>query len=193
MIRQLQSRPSALIYLGVILSRLVAMFIALSLMVGPLAMDRAMAAAPATSHSQMTAKGHCQPASEGKADKGIAEPCCAAMCATSAVVPQASASEPLFDRLQATSAPAGFHRGVLSEIATPPHVKSTLFNRFHGVKNEKDTDRDRLVDRHSSRMAASRAAMSIIWPSISAPNSAISSRSNSPTTRSSSGSKGPSR
>ncbi len=116
----MQTEPSAPICLGVILSRLFALFIALSLLFGPLAMDRAMAATPAASHSQMTEDGHCQPADEGKADKATSKPCCAAMCATAAVVPEASASEPLFARLLAIPAPPAYHRGVLSEIATPP-------------------------------------------------------------------------
>ena len=102
-----------------LLSRLFAMLIALSLLFGPLAMDRAMAAAP-PSHSQTTDDGHCPPADDDKADKAMAGPCCAAMCATAAVVPGASASEPLFDRLPASPASANFHRGVLSEISTPP-------------------------------------------------------------------------
>ena len=120
MTRQLQFQPSTPIYRGVILSRLFAMFIAITLMFGPLAMDRAMAAVPASSHSQMTDKGHCPSANEGKADKAMSKPCCAAMCATAAVVPQSQVSEPLFNRLAASSAPANFHRGVLSEISTPP-------------------------------------------------------------------------
>ena len=120
MTRQLQNGPFAPICLGVILPRLFAILIALSLLFGPLVMDRAMAAAPASSHSQMVDDGHCKPADDGKAEKAMAKPCCAAMCATAAVVPEASASEPLFARLSATPAPAPFHRGVLSEISTPP-------------------------------------------------------------------------
>ena len=104
---------------GVIVPRLFALFIALSLLFGPLAMDRAMAAAPA-GHAQMTDDGHCQPAEKGQPDKAMAKPCCAAMCATPAIVPEASASEPLFGRLPASPASASFHRGVLSEISTPP-------------------------------------------------------------------------
>ena len=96
------------------------MFVALSLMFGPLAMDRAMAAAPISSHMQMTDEEHCQPADEGKPDKAIPDPCCAAMCATAAVVPQASSSEALINRLPAVTARASFHRGVQSEISTPP-------------------------------------------------------------------------
>ena len=121
MTRQLQSRRSAPICRGVILSRLFAMFIAFSLMFGPLAMDRAMAAAPASSHSQMTDDGHCKPADNGKTGKAMPKPCCAAMCAAAVVVvPEASASEPLFARLPVIATAASFHRGVLSEIATPP-------------------------------------------------------------------------
>ena len=120
MTRQLQSRPSKPIYFGVILSRLFAIFIALSLMFGPLAMDQAMAAAPVSSHSQMTDKEHCPSADADENDKATSKPCCAAMCATSAVVPQSQDSEPLFDRLAASPARASFHRGVLSEISTPP-------------------------------------------------------------------------
>lgn len=125
MTRQLQLGGSKPICRGVILSRLLAMFITFSLLLGPLAMDRAMAATPAQSHSQMSddtaAKvGHCQPADQDMTHKATSKPCCAAMCATAAVVPQASASEHLFDRLLAIPAPASIHRGVLSEIATPP-------------------------------------------------------------------------
>lgn len=108
-----------------IASRFFAVFIALSLLFGPLAMDRAMAAALASSHSQMSDAskklvGHCQPTDQDKTHKAVSKPCCAAMCATAAVVPQASASERLFEPLLANPAPASFHRGVLSEIATPP-------------------------------------------------------------------------
>lgn len=119
MTRQLQSRPSTPIYYGVILSRFFAMLIALSLLFGPLAMERAMATAPA-SHSQMSDDSHCQPADDDKADQAMPEPCCAAMCATAAVVPEASANKLPFARLAAIPAPASFRRGVLSEIATPP-------------------------------------------------------------------------
>ena len=120
MTRQLQVGRFAPICLSVILSRLFAVFIALSLLLGPLTMGRAMAAAPASGHSQMTDDGHCQPAEEGKADKAMSEPCCAAMCSTSALAPQARTGELRFDRLAAVSASASFHRGVLSEISTPP-------------------------------------------------------------------------
>lgn len=120
MTRQLQSGTPTPIYRGVMLSRLFAMFIALSLMFGPLAMDRAMAAVPAASHSQVSADEHCPPAADDIADKGMSMPCCAAMCATAAVVPQSQSIEPIFNRLAASSAPANFHRGVLSEISTPP-------------------------------------------------------------------------
>jgi len=93
--------------------------IAVSLLFGPLLMDRAMAAAPA-SHSQMTDDEHCQPTDNGQSHKAMPKPCCAAMCATAAVVPEAPATEAHFDRLAATPSPASFGRGVLSEIATPP-------------------------------------------------------------------------
>ena len=120
MTRQLQVGRFAPICLSVILSRLFAVFIALSLMFGPLAMDRAMAAVPVSSHSQMSDDGHCQPADEDKADKAMSEPCCAALCTTSALAPQARTGDLRFDRLAAVSASASFHRGVLSEISTPP-------------------------------------------------------------------------
>ena len=102
------------------LSRLFAMFVAISLMFGPLAMDRAMAAVPASGHSQMTGEGHCPPADDDMADRAMSNPCCAAMCAAAAVVPLSQISQPLFDRLAASSVPANFRRGVLSEISTPP-------------------------------------------------------------------------
>ena len=120
MTRQLQFERSASICPTVILSRLFAMFIALSLLLGPLAMDRAMAAAPAAGHSQMTDDAHCQPADDGKTAKAMSEPCCAAMCATPALVSQERTGELLFGRLAAVPAAASFHRGVLSEISTPP-------------------------------------------------------------------------
>ncbi len=120
MTRQLQFRPSTPIYCGVTLSRLFAMFVAISLMFGPLAMDRAMAAVPTSGHSQMTGEGHCPPGGDESAEKGMSKPCCAAMCATAAVVPQSQVSELLFDRLAVSTVPANFHRGVLSEISTPP-------------------------------------------------------------------------
>ncbi len=108
-------------YHVVIIARLFAFFVALSLMFGPLVMDRAMAAMPASDHSQMVKDGHCDPADEGQKDKGVTKSCCAAMCATPIVVmPQSEISEPPFDRLATTAAPADFHRGVLSEISTPP-------------------------------------------------------------------------
>lgn len=104
---------------GVLANRLFALFIALSLLFGPLAMDRAMAATPAD-HSQMAADSHCQPPSGGKVDKAADKPCCTAMCATAAVVPEAGPAEPVFTRLTAIAGPAAFHRGILAEIATPP-------------------------------------------------------------------------
>ncbi len=103
-----------------ILSRLFALIIALSLLLGPLAMDHAMAAAPAASHSQMADNGHCQPADEGKVDKAMSKPCCGAMCAAPAVVPDCMPCEQLFMRLSAIARPTSFHRGVLTELATPP-------------------------------------------------------------------------
>ncbi len=96
------------------------MFIAISLLFGPLAMDRAMAAAPASTHAQTADDGHCKPAHESKADKAMPKPCCAAMYATAAVVPEVPAGEQLFACLPAIPSPASFRRGVLSEIATPP-------------------------------------------------------------------------
>jgi len=100
--------------------RLFAMMIAFSLLFAPLAMNRVMAAAPASSHSQMTEDGHCQPADEGKTDKAMAKPCCVAMCATAAVIAEASLGEPITDRLPSFAALASVHRGMLREIATPP-------------------------------------------------------------------------
>lgn len=120
MTRQLQNRRSAPISSIVILSRLFSVFLALSLMFGPLAMDRAMAAVPAASHAQMSDDGHCAPADDGKADEAMSEPCCAAMCAPSALPTQARSDEPQFGRLLAVPAAVSFHRGVLSEISTPP-------------------------------------------------------------------------
>jgi len=99
----------------VTLTRLIAMFLALSLLFGPLAMDRAMGA-PA-SHSQMVDDDHCQPSDADTTDEAMPDPCCAA---TAAVAPQASANEILFTRIPATAARSRFCRGVLSEISTPP-------------------------------------------------------------------------
>ncbi len=115
MTRQLQTGRSRSICFGVGISRLVAIFVALSLLFGPLAMDRAMAA-PA-SHNQMADDDHCQPADESKADKAMPDPCCVA---TAAVAPEALADDMLFARLSALPAASRFHRGVLSEISTPP-------------------------------------------------------------------------
>lgn len=120
MTNQLQIKRFAPICLGVTLPRLFALFIALSLLFGPLAMNRAMAASPSSSHSQMTDDGHCQPADDGKPDKAMSKPCCAAMCATPAVVPVSSPSEQVFTRLPAIAIPTSFHREVLGELATPP-------------------------------------------------------------------------
>ena len=125
MSRRLQLDKAGAISLGMIASRFFAMFIALSLLFGPLVMDRAMATAPASNHSRMSGEteakvGHCQPTDQDKTHKAMSQPCCAAMCATTAVVLQTSANERLFDRLLATPAPASFHRNILSEIATPP-------------------------------------------------------------------------
>lgn len=106
---------------NVSVSRLFAFFVAFSLLFGPLAMDRAMAAAPVSNHSQMTKEGHCDTADEGKADTDGTKSCCGAMCAAAVVVlPQAKTSEPLFERVAANSALVSFRRGVLSEISTPP-------------------------------------------------------------------------
>jgi hypothetical protein len=113
---RLKKGRGASICLCVNLPRLFAIFLALSLLFGPLAMDRAMAAAPASSHAKTMAYGHCDP-DEGAADKAIADPCCAA---TAAVAPEAAAAEIPSTRLVASPATSSFHRGVLSEISTPP-------------------------------------------------------------------------
>ena len=125
MTRQLQSERSTSICFGVSMTRLFAFFIALSLLFGPLAMDRAMASAPAQIHSQISGGSkatldHCQPADQDKTHKAMPKPCCTAICATIAVMPQASADDRLFETILAIPAPASVHRGVLSEIATPP-------------------------------------------------------------------------
>ena len=119
MTRHLQNRPCGPISLSVILSRLFAVFIALSLMFGPLAMGRAMAAVPAASHAQMSDDAHCAPADD-EGDDATSDPCCAAMCAASALPTQARSNEVQFSRLLAVPAAASFHLGVLSEISTPP-------------------------------------------------------------------------
>lgn len=128
----LQSHLARVISPAVTVSRLLAMFIALSLLFGPLAMERAMAAAPASHHSLMShdssqtsadptaMAGHCQPGRDKKSPKAPSEPCCAAMCATSAVLPDTTASEMVFEQLAAIPAPVRVHRGVLREIVTPP-------------------------------------------------------------------------
>jgi hypothetical protein len=113
---RLKKGQGASICLRVNFARLFAVFLALSLLFGPLAMDRAMAAAPASSHAQMMDGGHCDP-DEGAADKAIADPCCAA---TAAVAPEAAAAEIPSTRLLATPGTSSFHHGVLSEISTPP-------------------------------------------------------------------------
>ena len=101
----------------VILPRLFTILLALSLLFGPLAMNRAMAAAPASSHAQMADDGHCAPEEEGNSDPAMKDGCCAA---TSAVAPQASVDQLEFARLPAIAANSTFDRGVLSEISTPP-------------------------------------------------------------------------
>jgi hypothetical protein len=121
----LQSMRARAISPEVIMGRLFALFVAFSLLLGPLAMDRAMAAVPASSHSQMSddpkaMAGHCQSNDQDKTQKAPSKPCCAAMCATAAVLPESTAGVQLFNRLPAVPAPASAHRGVLSEIATPP-------------------------------------------------------------------------
>ena len=121
MTRHLQTRPPGHISPGVILSRLLAFFLVLSLMAGPLAMDRAMAAAPAASHATTSDdEQHCAPATDSIDDEAASESCCAAMCSASALPTQARSGVALFDRLPAVSAAVRFHRGVLSEISTPP-------------------------------------------------------------------------
>lgn len=118
---QLQFGHFASIFGKVIISRLFAFFVALSLLFGPLAMDRAMAAAPGSDHAQMAKDEHCDPAKNGKADEADSKSCCGAMCAAAAIaVPQAATSEPLFDRLAASSALKSLPRGIPSEISTPP-------------------------------------------------------------------------
>lgn len=120
MTRPLQSPRPEPIYFNMILSRLFAVFIALSLLFGPIAMDRAMAAVPAASHAQMSDDAHCAPADDDTADKAMSDDCCAATCAPSALPTQVRSDEIQFDRLQAVPAAVSFHRGVLSEISTPP-------------------------------------------------------------------------
>lgn len=123
--RRLQSDQARAISHQVIMSRLFAIFIAISLLLGPLAMDRAMAAVPPPSHAQMANDAaaiadHCKSDKQDKSHKPMSKPCCAAMCATAAVMPEMSAHQQMFDRLLAISAPASVHRGILAEIATPP-------------------------------------------------------------------------
>jgi hypothetical protein len=120
MTRHLQKRPPGHISPAVILSRLFAFFLVLSLMAGPLAMDRAMAAVPAASHAAMSDDAHCAPATDASDDEAVPDPCCAAMCSASALPTQARSGAASFSRLPAVSAAASFHRGVLSEISTPP-------------------------------------------------------------------------
>lgn len=121
MTAQLQFGGFASICRKVIISRLFALFVALSLLFGPLAMDRAMAAAPITDHAQMAKDEHCDSAEDGKAEKADSKSCCGAMCAAAAIaVPPVATSEPLFERLAASSALTSLHRGIPSEISTPP-------------------------------------------------------------------------
>lgn len=101
------------------LSRLCAMLIAIALLFGPLAMNRAMAAAPPAMGATASADSHCQPADDG-VDQTPSKPCCAAMCAAPAPVPAASAAEPTFAALRACLPPADFPREVVSELDTPP-------------------------------------------------------------------------
>lgn len=116
----LQSRRLEPISSSVILSRLFAVFIALSFLFGPLAMDRAMAAVPAAGHAEMSDDAHCAPTDDGKDVKASSKPCCAAMCAASALPAQAPSDEVKFSRLLAVPAAVSFPRSVLSEMSTPP-------------------------------------------------------------------------
>ena len=96
------------------------MLIAVWVLFAPMAMNRAMAATPATSHSQMMGEQHCQPASDDGRDDSTPESCCTAACAATALAPTVVATTVLPDRLPDFAALAGLPRGVLGEIDTPP-------------------------------------------------------------------------
>ncbi|WP_423140836.1 hypothetical protein ACOYW6_08165 [Parablastomonas sp. CN1-191] len=107
------------------LSRFLTILVAFSLLFGPPAMERAMAAVPALHHAQMSSESkvmasHCHSGQHDKTQKAPSEPCCAAMCATAGILPDAIIGEQLFIQLAAVPALVRVHRGVLSEIVTPP-------------------------------------------------------------------------
>jgi hypothetical protein len=81
----------------------------------------AMAAMPSDHHSETKSTGHCggQPADDD-GEQGLEMPCCAAMCAPSALPTQVGSDQLPFASLPAVPDAPDFHRGVLSEISTPP-------------------------------------------------------------------------
>ena len=102
---------------------LFAILIAMAILFAPFAMQSgmAMAAAPSDHHGQMMDKGHCGGESdEGKTDKSVGKPCCAAMC-TAIAVASSTPEEPLdFVRSVARPASAPFRHDYLAELPTPP-------------------------------------------------------------------------
>ena len=105
---------------------LLGVLLAVAMSFAPLAMagDRAMAAAPAH-HAQMgadtTSAGHCadQPQPDlPTQEKG--KPCCAPGCMAAATLPTMMAEPLVLPKPQLRPSAEQFHRGTLSEIATPP-------------------------------------------------------------------------
>jgi hypothetical protein len=102
---------------------LFAMLLVVAMSFAPLAMagEQAMAAAPAH-HAEMDASAaHCPDQSgQDQPDQPDGKPCCAAGC-TAAAMLAAKMAEPLvLPRPQLRPSAEQFHRGTLSEIATPP-------------------------------------------------------------------------
>ena len=102
---------------------LFAMLLAVAISFAPLAMagEQAMAAAP-SHHAEMDAgAAHCpdQPG-EDQPDERDSKPCCAAGCTAAATLPEPMAQPPALPKPQLRPAAEQFHRGTLSEIATPP-------------------------------------------------------------------------
>lgn len=102
---------------------LFAMLLAVAMSFAPLAMagEQAMAAAPAH-HAEMDAgAAHCPDQSgQDEPDQPDGKPCCAAGCTAAATLPAAMAEPAVLPKPRLRPSAAQFHRGTLSEIATPP-------------------------------------------------------------------------
>jgi hypothetical protein len=104
-----------------IMSKLIALVLALSVLFAPGIAGAALAASPHHDMRMMQA-GHCstQPASPAGHEKMADKSCCVAMCLALAVTPSAPVETRLPRQQVAGFAPPPAYHGAVAEIATPP-------------------------------------------------------------------------